>query len=304
MSDPAPNKSARTNPRRNKSGRLHTVQVGQRRTLVKGMAVSGLQDLYFLSMTSSWREFYGSVAALFVLLNMLFATLYMLIPDGITNLSPAGFWGAFFFSVETLATVGYGDMHPAVPATHALATVEVFTGMMSTAVITGLTFARFARPRARIIASRSMVICKYEGRTVLMLRAANARKSLIVQASAQLYLLMQQRSAEGIALRRLHDLQLVRSVHPMFFLSWTLMHTIDESSPLYGHSAESLAVHGAELILTIVGSDEITTQELRSRHHYTHQEIRWNHVFEDILSVDEEGREHVDYERLHLTRLQ
>ena len=138
----------------------------------------------------------------------------------------------------------------------------------------------------------------------LMVRAANARKSMITHASARLYLLIHQRSAEGQAMRRLLDLKLVREVHPMFFLSWTLLHPIDAHSPLWGHDAASLAEHKAELILTISGSDEITMQDLHSRHMYSHQDIRWNHVFEDMLQVDAQGREHVNYERLHSTRAQ
>lgn len=278
--------------------------VGTRQLLVRGLADSGLQDLYFRSMTSSWLRFYCSIAALFVVLNSGFAVLYLLQPGSIANAAPDGFWGAFFFSVETLATVGYGDMHPATLYAHLLATLEIFTGMMGIAVFTGLTFARFSRPRARIIASRALVICQYEGQTTLMLRAANARRSMLTHASARLYLLLHQRSEEGQTMRRLHDLKLVREVHPMFFLSWTLLHRIDQDSPLWGHDAQSLARHRAELILTISGSDEITAQDLHSRHLYSHQDLRWNHVFEDMLQTDAEGREHVNYQCLDATRAQ
>lgn len=281
-----------------------TWHIGSRRLLVRGLSHSGLQDLYFLSMTSSWLQFYCSIATLFILLNGAFATLYLLQPGSIANVSPGGFWGAFFFSVETLATVGYGDMHPATLYAHVLATLEIFTGMMGIAVFTGLTFARFSRPRARIIASRTPVVCQFDGQTTLMVRAANARKSMITHASARLYLLIYQHSPEGHTMRRLLDLKLVREVHPMFFLSWTLLHPIDSGSPLWGHDAASLAAHKAELILTISGSDEITSQDLHSRHHFAHQDIRWNHVFEDMLQVDTAGREHVNYERLHATREQ
>ena len=287
-----------------RSSSTDTWKVGSRQLLVRGLTQSGLQDLYFLSMTSSWLQFYSSIATLFIALNSGFAGLYLLQPGSIANASPAGFWGAFFFSVETLATVGYGDMHPATMYAHGLATLEIFTGMMGIAVFTGLTFARFSRPRARIIASHTPVICQYEGKTTLMVRAANARKSMITQASARLYLLIHQRSPEGHTMRRLLDLQLVREIHPMFVLSWTLIHPIDQHSPLWGHDVDSLARHKAELILTISGSDEITTQDLHSRHHYSHQDIRWNHVFEDMLQVDADGQEYMNYECLHATRAQ
>jgi len=286
------------------SDRLHTVHVGQRKLLVKGMAVLGLQDLYFLSMTSNWTLFYSCIGGLFFFINAFFAAVYMLIPNAIANQSPPGFWGAFFFSVETLSTVGYGDMRPESLLAHLVATVEVFSGLMGMALMTGLTFARFARPRARIMASATPVICQHNDQRVLMLRAVNARKSMIVQASARLYALVDQRTSEGQSMRKLLDLKLMRDVHPMFFLSWTLIHVIDESSPLWGHDASSLAELAATLILTIDGSDEMTAQDMRSRHLYTHQDIRWNHVYEDMLQIDAEGREHVDYERLDQIRPQ
>ena len=272
--------------------------------LVKGMSNAGLHDLYYLSMVSSWVAFYAGVAALFTVLNLLFALLYLAQPDCIAAVSPPGFWGAFFFSVETLTTVGYGQMHPATLYAHSVSSLESFVGIMSTALITGLTFARFSRPRARNEASSNPVIGLYDGQRSLMLRAANARKSTIVEATAQLYLLIRQQSGEGLAMRRLLDLPLLRDVHPIFFLSWTLIHPIDENSPLWGHTAQSLEEIGAEFILTISGSDESTTQDLRSRHHYSHKDLRWDHVFEDMLQVDAQGREHIDYARLHLTRPQ
>ena len=280
------------------------MQLGSRRLRVKGMAVGGLHDVYSLSMTCNWLQFYSAIAGLFMLINLFFATLFSSLPGAIANQSPSGFWGAFFFSVETLATVGYGDMHPASNTAHWLATLEIFTGMTSIAVVTGLTFARFSRPRARIIASSNPVICSYEGTPTLMLRAVNGRRSTLEQASAKLYVLMQTRSSEGVELRRLLDLNLVRDIHPMFALSWTLMHVINESSPLFGMNAADLAACNADFILTISGSDEVTTQELRTRHIYRHHDLRWNHIFEDMLRTDADGREHIDYAHVHRIRPQ
>ena len=284
------------------SRRIHVMQLGSRRLRVKGMASGGLHDVYSHSMTCNWWQFYSAIAGLFMLINLLFAALFNGLPGAIANQSPTGFWGAFFFSVETLATVGYGDMHPASSTAHWLATLEIFIGMSSIAVVTGLTFARFTRPRARIIASNNLVVCDYEGVPTLMLRAVNGRRSMLEQASAQLYVLMQKRSAEGLELRRLLDLPLVRNVHPMFALSWTLMHVINESSPLFGMNAADLAACNADFILTISGSDEVTTQELRTRHIYRHSDMRWNHRFEDMLQIDADGREHIDYAHVHSVR--
>lgn len=300
MTPPPPSSPPSSKPKQ--KSRVHTLSVGERQLFVRGLAAPSFHDIYYWCMTMTWPWFYGAVAALFGLINLVFATLYWLQPGCIANMAPADFWGAFFFSVETLATVGYGDMHPATVYAHVVATMEIFIGMMSIALITGLTFARFSRPRARIMASRHPVINTYNGQSVLMIRAANARKSMIVQANAQLYVLMAEESPEGHKLRRLLDLKLLREVHPMFFLSWTLIHVIDEHSPLWGHDADSLLDAGASLVLTIEGHDEVTMQDLRSRHLYKAQDIRWNHVFQDMLTIDATGREIVDYERLHDTK--
>ena len=147
----------------------------------------------------------------------------------------------FYFSIETLATVGYGDMHPQTNYGHLVATIEIFTGMCLLAVMTGLIFARFSRPRARFIFAEHPVVTVQQGEPTLMIRVANARNNTISQATARLWLFRLERMAEGHQLRRYHELKLDRSEHPMFSLSWTLFHAIDETSPLYGLTEHDLA---------------------------------------------------------------
>src|SRR6185437_53341 len=179
-----------------------------RRAFTKGLPRRTWHDLYHLFMTISWPSLFGSYAGFFVLFNLIFAGIYTLEPSGIANLNPHGYWGRFFFSVETLATVGYGDMHPQAPFTHGIAAVEIFMGMMSLAVITGMMFARFSRPTARILFSRHAVIRPFDGRLTLMLRAANARQNVIMEAAAQLRLIRDERTIEGYRIRRIYDLPL------------------------------------------------------------------------------------------------
>jgi inward rectifier potassium channel len=238
--------------------------------------------------------FFVSLAMLFVLLNTTFAALYLLGRAPIANQFPAGFGGAFFFSVETLATVGYGDMHPQTVYAHWIATLEIFVGMSGIALATGLIFARFSRPHAKIMFARSAIVRPLDGRMTLMVRAANARQNVIAEARARLRILRQETSAEGYTLRKLYDLTLVRDQHPVFKLGWTLMHIVDESSPLFGETAETLKGSDTSLLLTLEGVDESTSQTMQARHMWTCDQIYWQHRFVDIMS-ERDGVSHIDY---------
>lgn len=257
------------------------------------------QDLYHLFMTMSWPRLFGSYAGFFVFFNLLFATAYQMQAGDVANLTPDGYWGRFFFSVETLATVGYGDMHPQTVYAHIVASVEIFTGLMSLALITGMMFARFSRPTARILFARHAVIRQFDGRQTLMLRAANERQNVIMEATAQLRLIRDERTAEGYRLRRIYDLPLRRSEQPVFLYGWSLMHVIDEASPLAGATCESLEATQAFLLLTIGGIDETTGQTLMSRCEYHAASLRWDHSFADIFTTGEDGIDRFDYSKFH-----
>ena len=257
------------------------------------------QDLYHIFMTLSWPRLFGSYACFFALFNLAFAGVYQLQPAGIANLSPPGYWGRFFFSVETLATVGYGDMHPQTAYAHLVASVEIFTGLMSLALITGMMFARFSRPTARILFARQAVIRPFDGKQTLMLRAANERQNFILEATAQLRLIRDEQTAEGFRFRRIYDLPLRRSEQPMFLYGWSLLHILDEASPLTGASLESLQAARAFVLLTIGGIDETTGQMLMSRQEYTPASLRWDHAFVDVLTTGEDGIDRFDYSRFH-----
>jgi inward rectifier potassium channel len=256
------------------------------------------QDLYHSFMTVSWLTVFASFATFFVLFNLAFAAIYALEPGDIANLNPPNYWGLFFFSVETFATVGYGDMHPQAPFAHIVAAVEIFIGLMSLALLTGMMFARFSRPTARFLFARYAVIRTLDGRLTLMLRAANARQNIVMEAQASLRLLRQEVTAEGMQLRRIYDLKLSREQHPIFLFGWTLMHVIDESSPLHGQTPQSLAESSASLLLTISGTDETTGQTLMARETYADGSLRWNFGFADILSTTD-GIDHFDYTQFH-----
>ncbi|HEX4585710.1 MAG TPA: ion channel [Burkholderiaceae bacterium] len=265
----------------------------------KGLAPAFWQDLYHLSLTASWPAVFGALAAFFVTLNGLFGTLYALAPGCIANLNPPGYLGAFFFSVETSATVGFGDMHPQTLYGHTITSIEIFVSIISIAMITGVMFARFSTPRSRVLFSRHAVVRPLDGQLTLMLRAANARQNVIVEASAHLRIVREEVSSEGIRMRRIRDLPLVREQSPAFVLSWTLMHVIDETSPLAGETHDSLVAAKALLVLTLTGIDETTGQDQTARTVYPLQAVRWNHAFRDILGTDEDGHDLIDYTHFH-----
>jgi inward rectifier potassium channel len=271
-----------------------------RNVLIRGLPRRPWHDLYHIFMTISWPRLFASYAGFFVLFNLLFAALYALQPGSIANLNPPGYWGLYFFSVETLATVGYGDMHPQTIFAHVVASVEIFTGLMSLALITGMMFARFSRPTARILFARQAVIRPFDGRPTLMLRAANARQNIIMEASAQLRLIRDELTREGYQIRRIYDLPLRRSEQPVFLFGWSLLHVIDEASPLAGATPESLAAANAFVLLTISGTDETTGQMLMARYEYPGSALRWNHTFVDIFTAGEDGVDRFDYTKFHL----
>ena len=283
---------------RRRGGR-HFIGISGREIEARGLADNFWTDLYHRSMTVYWPVFFGTAAVIFIVLNMVFAFLYWLGHEPIANVAGNTSFGLFYFSVETLATVGYGDMHPQTHYGHLIATIEIFTGMSFLAVMTGLIFARFSRPRARFIFARNPVVTIHEGQPTLMIRIANERNNTISQAMARLWLVRMETTAEGTDFRRYYELSLDRSEHPMFMLSWSIFHAIDETSPLYRMTPAELAAVDAALTLNVSGVDDNSAQYLYARKLYSHQDIRWNHRYRDITSFSKTGVLVIDYSLIH-----
>jgi inward rectifier potassium channel len=281
--------------------RTRIVRFGDREIISEGLANGFWTDLNHRAMTASWPAFFASALGLFLSLNIVFALIYSLGADPIANAAPGNLLQLFFFSVETLATVGYGDMHPQTLYAHAVATAEIFTGMSLIAVMTGLVFSRFSRPRARLVFAKRPVIGQHDGKPTLMLRLANARQNRISGATARLWLLTTERTIEDRPYRRFRELKLIRNENPTFALSWTIFHVINAHSPLSGATPQSLAASDAGLLLTVTGVDEQLVQELHSRNSYTHADVAWGEHYADILSTDGNGRTRIEYSRLDET---
>jgi inward rectifier potassium channel len=282
-----------------KRRRTRLFTIGDFEVETRGLAPGFWTDLYHRCMTVSWPAFFASAAVIFIILNAVFAGLYMLGDHPVANVSDDLPLSLFYFSIETLATVGYGDMHPQTNYGHLVATVEIFTGMSFLAVMTGLIFARFSRPKARFVFAKNPVVAKRQGQPMLMIRVANARHNTISQASARLWLVREERMAEGDIVRRFHELALDRNEHPVFSLTWTLYHAIDETSPLYRVGPEELAAADAALVLNLGGIDDSSAQRLSARKVYSAEDIRWQHRYVDITGESPEGRLLIDYTKFH-----
>ncbi|WP_127900706.1 ion channel [Solirhodobacter olei] len=257
-------------------------------------------DIYHSLVGMSWPRFFLTFALVFAGINAIFAGLYMLAPGelaGKTEGLPT-FARDFFFSVHTLATVGYGNVVPSSLLGNLLVTVEIGCGILLIAVTSGLMFARFSRPSARILFSRVAVITEFDGAPHLMFRAANLRRNYVLEAGARLSVIRQEVHGSQV-IRRYHDLPLVRARNPVFSLSWLVMHRIDETSPLFGLDAAQAEADDVELVVVMSGFDMTMAQDIHARNSWTHDAIRWGHAFVDIVSFESGGRRVLDYTRFH-----
>jgi inward rectifier potassium channel len=251
-------------------------------------------------MQRSWLAFFGLILVLFTLLNLLFATAYWVVPGSVSGSPTHSFEDCFYFSVQTLATIGYGNMAPATRYAHLVVAVEALSGVISTAFITGLTFAKFARPTARVLFSEKIAVGTRDGVPTMCFRMANYRHNTVSEAQLRITLLVTDRTREGEEHRTPIDLKLVRDRSATFILTWTAMHVIDETSPFYGENAiERLRERRAEIYALLTGVDETFGQTIHSRYSYRLDDIVQNARFADVLSVLPDGQRVIDYTRFH-----
>jgi inward rectifier potassium channel len=251
---------------------------------------SPLRDLYHLLLTMPWRGFVLLLLIAYLTVNSLFALAYLLGGEGaIANATPYSFTDAFFFSVQTMASIGYGAMYQQSAYANWLVVVESFFGLLFIAMATGVIFARFSVPTARILFSHYAVVSPFNGSPCLMFRTANKRRNRILEAQMWVTLVRDEVTQEGELFRRFYDLDLIRSHTPLFALSWTAMHPIDEKSPLYGATPDSLQRDNVEIIVIITGLDENLSQTIHARHSFVAEEILWNHRFKNVLGWTKDG---------------
>ena len=260
-----------------------------------------LRDTYHLILTLSWPGFAGLIFGIYLLINLVFAALYMLNAHAVAEMRPGSFFDAFFFSVETLATVGYGHMYPETFYGHLITMLEIMVGMFGLAVITGLIFVRFSRPTARMHFSKVAVIAPFEGVPNLMIRVANLRHQAMVEPEFRMILIRSTVTAEGDDVRRFRSLKLEFDHLIVSSVVLTVRHRIDEESPLFGMTPEEFQQQDIRIIASIVGVDTVIVAPVQSFGDYNYEQIEWNRRFVEIYDQNEEGQWTVDYARIDET---
>jgi len=257
-------------------------------------------DMYHQLLRLSWPQVTALFVASFTSFNLLFAWLYWLDPAAIhaaqSAIDASPFWRAFFFSIQTVATIGYGNLYPVTLYANVIVVVEITFGILFFAIVTGIIFARFSRPTARVRFSRFAVVGDVDGTPTLMVRAANLRHNNVYEAQAHLAVLVDEHVG-GTTLRRFKDLGLDRDANPVFTLTWLIMHPIDDASPLAHWVPGEQSPSHAQLVVVISGMDDRTGQTIHGRWSYDPTEIRWNARFVDIIGQLPDGTRTIDYRK-------
>jgi len=256
-------------------------------------------DAYHFLRTASWARILVLAGAFFIASNVVFAAILYFGRANIVN--GRGFADDFWFSVQTMATIGYGFLLPGDGLANAIVLVESFFGILLTALITGIVFSRFSRPSARVMFSNVALISDHDGARALQVRMVNERSTAIVEATVRLYLVRNERLANGDAMRRVYDLPLRRATSPVFALSFLVVHPIDGASPLVGVTPELLAAQNINLIATFTGIDDGLAETVHTRYVWTASEIVFDHKFADTIKTDDDGTPYLDLDPFHST---
>ncbi|MBW8785545.1 MAG: hypothetical protein JF593_13060 [Novosphingobium sp.] len=261
-----------------------------------------ISDLFYELMRMSWPAFAALFIGFFASFNVLFGAIYAFDPGGLSippeHTTMPVFWRDFFFSVHTVATIGYGNVYPLSVFANIVVVVEVTLGILFFALTTGIVFARFSRPTARILFSEKAVVRDIDGVPTLMLRAANQRHNLIYAAEVRVSLL-EDEDVGGTTMRRFRDLALIRESNPVFALTWTIMHRIEGDSPLVPWLAQRTMPNGREIVVLLSGFDQSSGQTIYDRTAYLPEDIAWGSRFIDIVGLDDSGTRTIDYGRFH-----
>ncbi len=259
-----------------------------------------LRDPYHLAVSLSWPGFFLATLVTHVVINLAFAALYLAIPGCISNLPAGSIPAAYFFSLETLSTVAYGDSIPVTLFGHIVVSSEILIGVVFSAIFTGLIFVRFARPKSKIMFADKAVVATHNGEPTLMIRVGNGRITPLASASVSLTAIQNHRTAEGHSYRGGTPMKLERTHLPFFALTWTLMHRITPDSPIADLTPENLAARHTSLLLMVEARDQALGAQVYGSRYYDSSEILVGMRYQDAVISDEDGHVHADMTRLSL----
>ena len=274
------------------------VRLGSYEFRKRGVSRFDLRDPYHLAVTLTWPQFLAALFVLYLSVNIVFATLFWLVPGSVANARLGSFADAFFFSIETLATVGYGEMYPATGYGRLVAGSEIVCGLAFTVILTGLTFVRFSRPRAKFIFAANPVVAMHKGKPTLMVRIGNGRATGLADARAQLNVLLNETVADGNVLHRVQELRLERAHIPIFPLFWTLMHVLDERSPLHGYDAARAIKASAQVFVLLEAHDPTVATTVHEIRNYAAQDIRFGMRYQDAVTTAADGTPVLDLTKI------
>jgi len=274
------------------------VRLGSYEFKKKGVSRFDLRDPSRLAAALTWPQFLAALLALYLLVNVVFATLFWLVPGSAANARPGSFADALFLSIETLATVGYGEMYPATLYGRVVAAIEIVCGLGFTAIVTGLTFVRFSRPRAKLIFAANPVVAMHNGKLTLMVRIGNGHAAVLTDGAAKLNIFFYDTTPEGKPFRRAQELRLERAHIPVFTIFWTLMHVLDERSPLHGYDAARAIETDARVFVTLEARDPTLATVVNDIRYYAPRDIRFGMRYADAVSTAQDGTPVADLTRI------
>jgi len=255
-------------------------------------------DFYHSLLVCNWKKFFALYLGAFFLFNLFFAFLYWLNPQTLSG-TDTSFWHAFAFSVQTFSTVGYGAFAPKSDVSHLIVIVESVFSIFITALLTGLIFAKFSRPSARIVFSKNVLINNFQGKRTLMLRMGNLRANQIAEAHVRIVALKSVKTAEGQSTRMQIDIPLLRSSSLFFGLSWSVMHEINESSPFFNMTSKDLISQNIEIGVSLIGYDATFSQSIHANCIYSAQDVVFDKYFEDVFEIKNDQVISLDYRKFN-----
>jgi inward rectifier potassium channel len=266
--------------------------------VIVGARSHPLRDAYHLILRMRWPGVIALIAGFDLALNAIFAVGYMLV-GGVDGARPGSFRDAFFFSVQTMGTIGYGSMYPVRNAAHTLVVAESVVSLVFTALVTGIVFTRFSQSTGQLVFSRRACIAPMNGVPTLAFRVGNDRASTVFEATVRVAVIRTERTKEGVTFYRMYDVELARERSQALQRSWTVMHFITEKSPLFNATPESCATDEVELAVSVVGTDDTSLQPVHARHRYDAKDVLWGARLADVLSELPDGRLELDLGRFH-----